>query len=164
MLLKIAYRNLLARPLRTLAVGSIIAFGAFLAVLGGSFVDSMTGSLRRSLTRSVVGDLQVYSDTAKDEFSVFPDMFGGTQKIGSLPDVKKVRQALLKVPGVQDVVPQGLNFASINTGTMLDIKLDELGQAYKARPVDQAKLADLKAHLKRIIENSARNYRENLLP
>jgi hypothetical protein len=66
MLLKIAYRNLLARPLRTLAVGSIIAFGAFLAVLGGSFVDSMTGSLRRSLTRSVVGDLQVYSDHGLD--------------------------------------------------------------------------------------------------
>lgn len=164
MLLKIAYRNLLARPLRTLAVGSIIAFGAFLAVLGGSFVDSMTGSLQRSLTRSVVGDLQVYSDQAKDDFSIFPDMFGGTQKIGSLPDVKKVRQALLKVPGVQDVVPQGLNFASINTGTMLDIKLDELGQAYKAAPRDPARIADLKAHVRRIVENSARNYRENLLP
>ena len=57
---QIALRNLFASRVKTLIVGGIIAFGAFILVLGTSLLDSVDAAMSRSITGSIAGDIQVY--------------------------------------------------------------------------------------------------------
>ena len=57
---QIAFRNLFASRLKTVIVGGIIFFGAFLVVLLGSLVDSIDHAMSRSVVGSVAGHIQVF--------------------------------------------------------------------------------------------------------
>jgi len=67
---QIAFRNLFASRLKTIIVGGIIFFGAFLVVMGSSLVDSIDHAMRRSVVGSVAGHIQVYSSQSKDDVEV----------------------------------------------------------------------------------------------
>jgi len=56
---QIAFRNLFASRLKTIIVGGIIFFGAWLVVTLGSLVDSIDHAMRRSVVGSVAGHIQV---------------------------------------------------------------------------------------------------------
>ena len=60
---QIAFRNLFASRLKTIIVGGIIFFGAFLVVLGTSLLDSVVGAMSRSITGSVAGHVQASGGT-----------------------------------------------------------------------------------------------------
>ncbi len=164
MLLKLALRNLLARRLRALVVGSVVAFGSFLAVLGGSFVTSLTASLRSSLTRSIVGDIQVYSDQAKDAFSLFGSGFSGMPDIGHIANFLELKKSLMaRFPEIRAMVPQGVNVAMYSAGNILDVKLAELRKSFADPSYPAGKRRDLEAHLRAIVAATGQNYRDNLV-
>ena len=74
LLVHLSLRSLWSHKTKNLIVGSIITFGAILVVLGSALLDSIEGSMSRSVIHSLAGHLQIYSSEAKDQLSIY----GGT--------------------------------------------------------------------------------------
>jgi ABC-type lipoprotein release transport system permease subunit len=129
---RIAFRNLFASRLKTVIVGGIIFFGAFLVVLLGSLVDSIDHAMSRSVVGSVAGHIQVYSAESKDEVEV---MGGFSMEGADLEplDFGKVQQALLTVPNVKAVVPMGISGAIVASGNTIDIALEKLRETVRQK-------------------------------
>lgn len=149
---KMAFRNLFSHKIKTLIVGAILVLASFLAVLGGSFIDAISNGMQKSLTNSLTGDIQIYSANAKDKFSIFGDEHGTEPDISYVNDYKKIKETLLRESiNIKNVVPMGINFAMLNPGNLLDVKLDELRNSYKNKNenikkdelIDQIKLITL---------------------
>lgn len=138
MVLKIAARNVFLHRMRTLVVGAILTFGAFLAVLGHSFVDGISNGMESSTTQSITGDLQVYSENAKDKLSVFGNMDGSPVDVGHLTSFETIANALKKNPEVASVVPMGTSAAMVNPGNILDHFLEKLRKTNKDGRPDKA--------------------------
>ena len=123
---QIAVRNLLASKWKTLIVGGIIGFGAFLVVLGTSMLDSVDHSMSRSIIGSVAGNIQVYSTKSKEEL----DVMGGFSMEGSqldpLSNFAEVRKVVMSVPNVSAVVPMGINGSLVMSGNTVDQALSRL--------------------------------------
>lgn len=132
LLLKLAFRNLWLFRLRTVIIGGLLGFGAFLAIVGLSLLRDVEFSMRESITGSIVGDVQVYSNTAKDELSVFGGGFMGRSDIGTLQDFGPVRDVAMTVPNVEAFVPMGIDMAFLGRGNELDDTLDALREALKS--------------------------------
>jgi ABC-type lipoprotein release transport system permease subunit len=165
---QIALRNLFASRIKTLIVGGIIAFGAFILVLGTSLLDSVDSAMSRSITGSISGDLQVYSSESKETLDVFGGFGPSGNDIAPIPDFARVRQTLLGVPNVAAVVPMGIDMATVTAGNSVDQVLEQLrAQANKLKAGDKAAspadYQSLKDHIRQIvhvletdIENSKR--------
>ena len=123
---QIALRNLFASRIKTLIVGGIIAFGAFILVLGTSLLDSVDAAMSRSITGSIAGDIQVYSSDSKETLDVFGGFGPGGNDIAPLTDFAKVRQTVLSVPNVAAVVPMGIDMATVTAGSSVDQVLEQL--------------------------------------
>jgi ABC-type lipoprotein release transport system permease subunit len=130
---QMAFRNLFASRLKTFIVGGIIFFGALLVVAGNSLLDSLNASMSRSVIGSVAGHIQVYSSKSKDELAVMGSMVMGDPDLAQLDDFAKVRDSLLKVPNVKSVVPMGLSGALVTSGNTIDLALEKLRNAVRAR-------------------------------
>lgn len=131
MVLKIAARNVFLHRMRTLVVGAILTFGAFLAVLGNSFVSGISDGMESSTTQSITGDIQIYSQDAKDKLSVFGNMDGSPTDVGHVDSFETVEKALKRNPEIVSVVPMGTSFAQVNPGNILDHFLEKLRKSYK---------------------------------
>jgi ABC-type lipoprotein release transport system permease subunit len=138
MVLKIAARNVFLHRMRTLVVGIILTFGAFLAVLGHSFVDGISTGMENSTTQSITGDIQVYSENAKDKLSVFGNMDGSPVDVGHIANFESIAKALKKNPEVVSVVPMGTSSAMVNPGNLLDHFLEKLRKTNKEGRPDKA--------------------------
>ena len=99
-ILRIATRNLLASRLKTVIVGGIIFFGAFLVVLGTSLLGSVTNGMSRSIIGSIAGNIQVYSSRSKDPLEVVGGFSFDGADLDELDDFAKLRSTLRKVPNV----------------------------------------------------------------
>jgi len=58
-LLKIAYRNLREHKVKTLIIGSIIALGMLVLVVGNSVLDTATAGIRANYTDNYTGHVIV---------------------------------------------------------------------------------------------------------
>jgi ABC-type lipoprotein release transport system permease subunit len=164
---QIAFRNLFASRLKTVIVGGIIFFGAFLVVLLGSLVDSIDHAMRRSVVGSVAGHIQVYSATSKDEVEVM----GGFSMEGSdldPLDFGSVQKALMDVPNVKSVVPMGISGAIVASGNTIDVALEKLRETVRqksrggsAAAEYQGKYEAQKGHIRQMIK-VLRTDRENM--
>ena len=154
---QIAFRNLFASRLKTIIVGGIIFFGAFLVVVGTSFLDSIDQGMSRSITGSVAGHIQVYSSQSKDELAVMGgfDMEGAN--LAQLDDFTKLRDTILSVPNVKAVVPMGINGALVTSGNSIDVALAGLRDLARKKVAGTATAADVaayqasKGHLRQIL-------------
>ena len=165
-ILEIAFRNLFASRWKTLIVGGIIGFGAFLVVVGTSLVDGVDRAMRRSITGSIAGHIQVYSNKSKDDLEIMGSMGGGASDVEPLGDFKRLKQTLLGVPNVADVVPMGLDSALVSSGNTVDQALSHLretvnqleGKGHAASQANVLSKADLqrsyeaeKAHVRHMV-------------
>lgn len=126
-----AFRDLGAHRVKTLVVGTLLAFGTFLVVTGGALLQSVSGTMQKSITSSLAGHIQVYSDEAEDELA----LFGGgmdSHDIGEIDEFGPVRDALLQVDNVEAVVPMGLAIGQVFGRSELDLVLEELRAAVQA--------------------------------
>ncbi|MEO6603310.1 MAG: hypothetical protein ABIQ16_25725, partial [Polyangiaceae bacterium] len=130
--LQIAFRNLFANRWKTLIVGGIIGFGAFLVVLGTSLLDSVDHSMSRSIIGSVAGTIQVYSSASKEDLDVMGGFNFDANDIEPLPDFARVRQVLMSVPNVKQVVPMGINGSMVLSGNTVDQALAKLRSSVTA--------------------------------
>ncbi|MEO8901711.1 MAG: FtsX-like permease family protein [Polyangiaceae bacterium] len=154
---QIAFRNLFANRFKTLIVGGIIGFGAFLVVLGTSLLDSVDHSMSRSIIGSVAGNIQVYSSASKEDLDVMGGFNFDANDIEPLTDFAKVREVLMKVPNVAQVVPMGINGSMVLSGNTVDQALAKLRLSVTARaqgdttPALAQTYADQKDHVRQIV-------------
>jgi ABC-type lipoprotein release transport system permease subunit len=154
---QIAFRNLFASRWKTLIVGGIIGFGAFLVVLGTSLLDSVDESMSRSIIGSVAGDVQVYSSRSTEDLDVMGGFSFDANAIDPLPDFAQVRASVESVPNVARVVPMGINNSLVVSGNTVDQALERLRALVTARAeraptsADDAAYAAAKGHVRQII-------------
>jgi ABC-type lipoprotein release transport system permease subunit len=157
---QMAFRNLFASRLKTIIVGGIIFFGGLLVVAGNSLLDSLVASMSRSVIGSVAGHIQVYNAQSKDKLEVMGRMMMGDPDLSQLDDFAKVRASLLKVPNVKSVVPMGISGALVTSGNTIDLALEKLRNAVKARVAAktdaerakaEAQVASEKGHVRQIV-------------
>ena len=157
---QMAFRNLFASRLKTIIVGGIIFFGGLLVVAGDSLLDSLDASMSRSVIGSVAGHIQVYNAASKDPLEVMGRMMMGDPDLAQLDDFAKVRTSLLKVPNVKSVVPMGISGALVTSGNTIDLALEKLRNAVKARANAKtdaeraradAQVASEKGHVRQIV-------------
>ena len=129
---EIAFRNLFASKWKTLIVGGIIGFGAFLVVVGTSVVDGVDRAMRRSVTGSLSGHIQVYSSESQGELELMGSMGGGPMDVEPLRHFERVREAALSVPNVAAVVPMGVDTALVSSGNTVDQALSKLRSTINA--------------------------------
>lgn len=141
MYLSIPLRNLIANRVTTLIVGSIMAFGTFLVVIGTSLLDSIDQAMAQSIKGSVAGDLQVYSSSAKDKLAIFGSGFMAADDIGELQEFEKVTQSLEDVDGIEAIIPMGITINSLaSNGNRVDRLALELQTAYQEQRQDDIEL------------------------
>ena len=154
LLSQIAIRNLFASFLN-IVIGGIILVGTMLFVVGGSLLNSVDSSMSRSITGSVAGHVQVYSDKSKEELALFNSWT--TPDIAVIPDFSKIKPVLMSVDNVKTVIPMGINGASITYGNTVDLTLEKLRNAEDAlkkgdrSPESHDRIESLKSHVRQII-------------
>jgi ABC-type lipoprotein release transport system permease subunit len=157
---QMAFRNLFASRLKTIIVGGIIFFGGLLVVAGNSLLDSLVASMSRSVIGSVAGHIQVYNAKSKDTLEVMGRMMMGDPDLSQLDDFAKVRASLLQVENVKSVVPMGISGALVTSGNTIDLALEKLRNAVKARrdaktdaqrAEAETRVASEKGHVRQIV-------------
>ncbi len=131
LLVYMALRSLWSHKVKSLIVGSLMAFGTLLVVLGTGLLDSIESSIERSVVNSLSGHLQVYAGTGRDSLALFGDMTMGGSDWGEIDDFATLRETIERVPGVEAVVPMGINTAYMTRGSDLERVLGAMRQAVR---------------------------------
>lgn len=139
-LLRMALRNLVVHRVKSGVVGLILFFGTFLVVSGTAMLDSIHGSMEKSITSSLSGNIQVYSSEAEDPLALFGGMGMSTPDIGEIDTFKPLREALLAIDGVRSVTPMGIAMATVFGGTEIDRVLGELRVATRDGDTDGTRM------------------------
>ncbi|MFN3199379.1 MAG: FtsX-like permease family protein [Bradymonadia bacterium] len=155
---RIALGNVGRHRGKSLVVGFILAFGTCLVVVGSALVDAVDVGMRRSITQSITGHLQVHRADAKEQLALFGDTFAGVPDLGVMQDFAKVAEVIRSVPNVADVVPMGTNVAMIYTGNDLDRRLEALRQAVRQGDAEGQKVQI--ARVKHILKQMAAQMQE----
>ncbi|HXU82341.1 MAG TPA: ABC transporter permease, partial [Polyangia bacterium] len=165
---QIAFRNLFASRLKTIIVGGIIFFGAFLVVLLGSLVDSIDHAMSRSVVGSVAGHIQVYSADSKDDLAVMGGFSMEGDDLAPIDDFAKLQKTLLEIDNVKAVVPMGISGAIVASGNTIDVALEKLRESVRQKSGSSAAAAEYerkyqaqKGHVRQMIKVLRTDY-ENM--
>ena len=156
-LLRIAFRNLAASPVRTGILGAIVLVGSLIVVVGSSVLDSIDRGMRTSIQGSLGGHLQVYDGRSEGALELYGGL-RGESLLEPIEDFARVKEVLGKVPNVKQVVPMGIDQAFVATGTTLDAALERLRddvrrmEAGDASPERRRAYEAHRAHARRIVE------------
>lgn len=131
LLVRLALQSVLAHKRKSLIVGGLMGFGAFLVVTGTALLSSVETSMRTSIVSSVTGDMQIYDKKAKDALALFGGFGFGSEDIGEMPEFKKVREAVGSIENVKAVVPMGISNGTVSTPGDLDRTLNALRDAVR---------------------------------
>lgn len=158
LLWSLAWRSIGSRRGKSAIVGVLLAFGALLFVVGTALTGSIDRAMERSIVQSLAGDVQVYAADAPDPLALFGGEGMGGEDIGEIPDIARLREALVELPEVEAVIPMGIVDASFATESELDRALGALRAAVRAEDDARAQrevrrvraaLAALEAQLRR---------------
>jgi len=131
-MLTLSARSVWAHRVKSLIVGSILASGTFLLVLGLSLLSSVQSSMARSITSSLAGHLQVYAADAQDELALFGQVGMSQPDVGEIQDFAAVDGPLSEVENVAAVVPMGLTSSTVFGTSEIDRVLEQLRAAGEA--------------------------------
>lgn len=150
LLVHLGLQSLRAHKSKTLIVGGLMTFGAFLVVTSLALLESIEKGTRMSLVESTSGDLQVYDKTAKDKLTLLGGFSMGTEEVGSIASFDKVKGAIAGVDNVRAVVPMGIAMAGVKSPGDLDHALEDLRKAVDAG--DKASMQELAVRVKTIVK------------
>lgn len=105
-LAKIAYRNLRAHRTKTLIIGTLIATGMMVLLVGNSAIDTATAGVRANYTANYTGHVIVAARGVKAPMltpDVDPQAYG--KATPSIPDFDQTIAYLASYPGVRAVNP-----------------------------------------------------------
>ena len=145
LLVEIGLQSLRAHRAKSLIVGGLMAFGAFVVVISLALLDSVEKATHDTLVQSISGDFQIYDKNAKDRLALLGGFGLGSEDIGEVPSFEKLTAAVAQVENVATIVPMGIATASVRAPGDLDRALDDLRGA--VRGGDQA---DIQAFAERV--------------
>jgi ABC-type lipoprotein release transport system permease subunit len=155
-LLRIAFRNLTAAPIRTAIIGAIVLVGSLIVVVGSSLLDSIDRGMRTSIQGSLGGHLQVYDARSEGTLELYGGL-RGESLLEPIEDFARVKEVLAKVPNVRQVVPMGIDQAMVATGTTFDAALEKLRHDVRRmeagdRSAERRRLYEAhRAHVRRMV-------------
>ncbi|HET9553683.1 MAG TPA: ABC transporter permease [Anaeromyxobacteraceae bacterium] len=155
-LLRIAFRNLVASRVRTVIIGLIVLVGALVVVVGASMMESIDRGMRTSIQGSLGGQLQVYAAGSEGQLELYGGL-RGESLLDPIEDFSKVKEVLSKVPNVRMVVPMGIDQALVATGNAFDVALEKMRADVRrlAEAPDDAEarrgLEARKAHVRKMV-------------
>ena len=148
----IAARNLLLSGRKSLNVGAVIAVAAMTAVLADAFVSTILDGMRRSIVESVSGDIQLYSQKARDPLALFGSLDGDAADIGQIDDFDAIKQSLMtNLPEIKAMLPMGTNYAAIRPGNLLDQNIEALRHLYQQSPRDLQVIAVTEGRIRELV-------------
>ncbi len=156
-LLRIAFRNLTASPVRTAILGAIVLVGSLIVVVGSSLLDSIDRGMRTSIQGSLGGHLQVYDARSEGTLELYGGL-RGESLLEPIEDFAKVKEVLAKVPNVKQVVPMGIDQAMVAIGNAFDVALERLRddarrlEAGEDGPELRRSYAAHQAHVRRMVQ------------
>ncbi len=107
--LKLAFRTLLGRRSRMMAIGALVAFGTLLLVLGETFTRSARQASRESIIDNFTGDFIIYSAQSRET----PSPFAFQTPLPNIRNLKEIEALLAGLPEVEAFVPYAQNYAII---------------------------------------------------
>lgn len=128
----LAIRSLRAHWVKTLIVGGILFGGTFLLVFGGTLFASIRIAMQESVTGSIVGHLQIFSEEAKDSVTFYGPQASSSQDIGVIKDFARVKKEIESIPHVRAVVPMGRDVATVIAGNEIERLTEGLREAVHA--------------------------------
>lgn len=129
-LVLMALRSLGGHKIKGLIVGSLLAFGTFLFVMGTTMLENIERAMEASITKSITGHIQLVSKKAVDRLTFFGPEASSEQDIGVLEDFARIREVASEVPGVRAVVPMGRYYGQPILNTELDEAIEALEEAF----------------------------------
>lgn len=112
-LLKMAFRNVAEHRSKSLIIGTLLALGAFIIVLGNSFIDASKAGIRTMFTESYTGDIFVSGISEEGDVSLFGVMsVGGLAETPRIPDYERVRDIVRSAPGVKALTGMATGFGA----------------------------------------------------
>lgn len=150
-LLLMAFRSLRGHKIKVAIVGSLLAFGTFLLVLGTTLLENVESAMEASITGSITGQIQLVSKNAKDQLAFFGPAAASEQDLAILHDYQRIRGLVEGLPEVRDVIPMGRQFGQPILGTDLDEGLENLASAVGAG--DERRTSTQVAKLRRMLAN-----------
>lgn len=124
-LLRIAFRNLVASRVRTVIIGLIVLTGSLIVVVGASILDSIDRGMKTSIQGSLGGQLQVFNAASDDQLELYGGL-RGESRLRPIEDFARVKAVLGALPEVKQVVPMGIDQAMVATGNAFDVALEKL--------------------------------------
>ena len=115
-ILKIAFRNLKEHKSKTLIVGSIIAVGIMVLVIGNSMMDTATSGIRKAYWDNYTGHI-IITGISRSKVTLF-GIEGGpsamNETVPRIPEYEDVYKFVTSLPEVDKVNPQAYGMAIIN--------------------------------------------------
>jgi putative ABC transport system permease protein len=123
-----AIRNLAAHKAKSLIVGTLLALGVLILVLGNSFLDASRRGIERSFTRNYTADL-IVTGKANGPVSLFGvQSVGGLEETPIVPEYEKVFEHIASLPGVAALTGSASSFGLITSeGQTLEMAAEEEG-------------------------------------
>lgn len=109
--LRIATRNLNQHRRKTLIIGSIVALGVAVLIVGNSLMETARLGIRRAFIENYTGHVMV-TGLSRGEISLFGvASVGGVEDTPVLPSYRAIREYAGGLDGVADMTPQLTSFA-----------------------------------------------------
>lgn len=126
-----ALRSLGGHKVKVLIVGSLLAFGTFLFVMGTTMLENIERAMEASITKSITGHVQLISKDAVDRLTFFGPEASSEQDIGVLENFTRIREVASQTPGVSAVVPMGRYYGQPILNSELDEAIEALEEAFR---------------------------------
>jgi len=115
-LIRIAFRNLLEHRSKTLIIGTLLALGVIILIIGNAFMDTAERGVKESFTDNFTGDVFIAGKATNGTVSLFGvQAAGGQETTPILPYYDRIIEKLSSMPQVQDKASQitGFGLATI---------------------------------------------------
>jgi putative ABC transport system permease protein len=111
LILKIAWRNILRHKGKSIIIGIILFFGAFIMTAGNGVISGMDKGLQKHIVDTFSGDIVIMSTNQKDENVLTGGMsLKGKEMISGYTNI---RELLKKQDYIKEFLPAGLGMATI---------------------------------------------------
>lgn len=145
-LVRIAFRNLLEHRSKTLIIGTLLALGVIILIVGNAFMDTAERGVKEGFTANFTGDVFISGKATNGTVSLFGvQAAGGQETTPILPYYDRIIEKLSSMPQVEDKASQitGFGLATIaNSDEQTFALLFGIEPAEYRRIFDQAKIVD----------------------
>lgn len=115
-LIRIAFRNLLEHRSKTFIIGTLLALGVIILIVGNAFMDTAERGVKEGFTANFTGDVFISGKATNGTVSLFGvQAAGGQETTPILPYYDRIIEKLSSMPQVEDKASQitGFGLATI---------------------------------------------------